>query len=561
MTEKTFQVGVGNTTIEQWDFSDPTPETGINGVIQNNWAITAGSNSRPPAGVLRYQTSGSGNTTAFPNGVIDTTAIDSLTLTVELTDMNLGEAVVFQFGENGTDNMEVEFNVFTSNNVFTLDVEGNGTTLDSPAILDQDDFTGTIPLVVAVTWDFANNAMSYTVSGAATASGTTGAGNADLSGITAVNWFRPRGDTMEATGTYLNLNTVTIETVTSGLGNTTIEQWTFEPATPETGTNGMTQNNWSSNTGNNASVAAAGILRYQTDGNGNTPGFANGAIDTSTIDSLTLSVDFTDINLADQVVLQFGQDGTDNMEVELNVSAGNVLSLDIEGNGNTLDSADILDQDDFPDAIPLEVAVTWDFANNAMSYTVSGSATASETTGAGNADLSGITAVNWFRPKGGSMQTDGSYFDLDTVSIETTTDGLGETFAQWIARHSWDSLPDQEPDADPNTNGLANLLDYAMGYDPVASGSMAEEPRISIEAYNNEDHIVFTYQRDKRATETDLLVRISYDLVDWNLLAPSSWELTKQEIEASTNERITLRHPLTPAIEKAFFQLKAETNP
>jgi hypothetical protein len=105
------------------------------------------------------------------------------------------------------------------------------------------------------------------------------------------------------------------------------------------------------------------------------------------------------------------------MEVEFNEFSENAFSLDVEGGGNTLDSAIILNQADFSgSAIPLEVTTTWDFANNEISYSVTGSATASETI---SADLSSITSVNWFRPRGGDM-ANGTVLDLDAVTISTS---------------------------------------------------------------------------------------------------------------------------------------------
>jgi len=200
-----------------------------------------------------------------------------------------------------------------------------------------------------------------------------------------------------------------------GASAAVVEQWTFEGATPNIGTNGMDQDQWTTTAPN--SVPSAGVLRYATDGNGNSEPMAGGAIDPSTIDAVVLTIDLTDMNIGNQVVFQFGQTGgAGNMEVEFNTFANNQFTLDVEGGGTTLSPAAILDQDDFAGAIPLSVEVTWDFANNLMSYDVTGSATDSQSIAA---DLSGITSINNFRPRGGTMQADGTYLDLDTITIET----------------------------------------------------------------------------------------------------------------------------------------------
>ena len=191
-----------------------------------------------------------------------------------------------------------------------------------------------------------------------------------------------------------------------------IEQWTFDSLNPQTGINGMTQNNWTAAGPN--SVPSAGVLRYATGGNSDFAMMAGGAIATSTISSLTLTVDLTDMNIANQVVFQFGTTGgTGAMEVEFNTFGNSYFSLDVEGNGITLDPGSILRQDNFPGAIPLVVAVTWDFANSLMSYNVTGSATDSQSIAA---NLSAITSIDSFRVRGQASPT---YLDLDTVTIQT----------------------------------------------------------------------------------------------------------------------------------------------
>jgi hypothetical protein len=192
-----------------------------------------------------------------------------------------------------------------------------------------------------------------------------------------------------------------------------IEEWNFDAPDPQTGINGMTQNAWVDSAPN--SVPSTGVLRYATSGNGNAPPFPRGAIETSTIERAILTIDLADMVISGQVIFQFGQTGgAGNMEVEFNSDANGQFSLDVEGNGSTLASGVLLDRDDFPGAVPLLVTVTWDFANDQMSYAVSGSVTASESIAA---DLSGIARINWFRPRGGTM-LNGAFLDLDTVTIE-----------------------------------------------------------------------------------------------------------------------------------------------
>ena len=193
-----------------------------------------------------------------------------------------------------------------------------------------------------------------------------------------------------------------------------IEEWTFNGPNPQIGINGMTQNNCTTAAPN--SVPSAGVLRYATDGNGNSSPFAS-AIDTSTISSLTLTVDLTDMNLANQVSFQFGgTTGSKIMVAEFNNFNGE-FSLDMMG-GETdwSSSGTIFDQNTTADPTPFTVALTWDFANSLMSYSVSGTATKFDSSAA---DLSTLTSITNFRPRGGAMGTNGTYLDLNTVTIQT----------------------------------------------------------------------------------------------------------------------------------------------
>lgn len=201
-------VASAQTIINEWTFDSATTQTGINGMVQNNWT-TAAPNSVPSAGVLRYATDGNGNSSPFASA-IDTSTISSLTLTVDLTDMNLANQVAFQFGGSvGSKLMVAEFN--NVNGAFSLDMMGGETDWSSSGtIFDQNTTTDPTPFTVALTWDFENNLMSYSVSGTATKSDFSAA---DLSTLTSITNFRPRGGSMGDNGTYLDLNTVTIETI------------------------------------------------------------------------------------------------------------------------------------------------------------------------------------------------------------------------------------------------------------------------------------------------------------------------------------------------------------
>jgi hypothetical protein len=203
-----------STIVEQWTFDGANPETGINGTTVSTWTTTA-PNSVPSAGVLRYATSGNGSG-GVPS-TIDVASIDQLILTIDLANFYIGtdgtdtDQVVFQFIEDGAANIELELNVFTSGS-FSIDMEGFGATLSPDVVpgLASQTATGNGATLIVATWDFAVGSMSFEVSGAGTQTESlTGLSDPTLTQITG---FRPRGGNM-AHGTFLDLDTVTIETV------------------------------------------------------------------------------------------------------------------------------------------------------------------------------------------------------------------------------------------------------------------------------------------------------------------------------------------------------------
>lgn len=204
-----------STIVEQWTFDGASPQTGINGTTVDTWDPALPGNSVPSAGVLRYATSGNGSG-GVPS-TIDVASTDQLILTIDLADFYIGtdgsstDQVVFQFIEDGAANIELELNVFNSGS-FSIDMEGFGATLDPVVVagLASQTATGNGATLIVATWDFAVGSMSFEVSGAGTQTESlTGLSDPTLTQITG---FRPRGGNM-AYGTFLDLNTITIETV------------------------------------------------------------------------------------------------------------------------------------------------------------------------------------------------------------------------------------------------------------------------------------------------------------------------------------------------------------
>jgi len=208
--------------VEQWDFSGANPETGDNGTAISAWT-TASPNSVPSAGVLRYaDTTDSdwANSQLLPD--IDTSAIDKMIWTIKLADLKVSDGSVFRFttltSAGGDVRPELELTSWGAGPDYTFspDMEYNGNTDalgGSNIALTGSQLGG--PLTIVATWDFVDNTMTLQVGDNAPVSITPTANMADTIGT--ITGFRMYPRNIVA-GDYLDLDSVTIETVTAAAG-------------------------------------------------------------------------------------------------------------------------------------------------------------------------------------------------------------------------------------------------------------------------------------------------------------------------------------------------------
>jgi len=211
--------------IDEWTFTDGVaPQTSdILEKSMGNWDAALAGTSVPSAGLLRDATGGNSSGAFWGDNLGLEAMPDNVVLTVEILDINHTQRDYwFEFlGNDGTSNdLRLDINAF--NGGIVIDLWGAGTKYyDGPGpIFDTDDYTGAISLTVTATWDFANNTLSYTLSGDGV--GYTGAGSSafsdtqtvsgDLSAITNIKSMRVRGGTVGA-GEYIVLDKVTIATM------------------------------------------------------------------------------------------------------------------------------------------------------------------------------------------------------------------------------------------------------------------------------------------------------------------------------------------------------------
>lgn len=144
-------------------------------------------------------------------------------------------------------------------------------------------------------------------------------------------------------------------------------------------------------------------------------------------------------------------------------------------------------------------------------------------------------------------QTGGGGWSIDDLSLVGTLSPTAELFdfASWqAANFSLEELNDpaiSAPDADPDGDGAANLLEYALGRNPLAP-DFGIGPTASLVADESGMVLVLIFTRpDGGRPDLDYAVEISPDLNTWSAVSPENWTASSD----GTTETVTVQHPLT----------------
>jgi hypothetical protein len=123
------------------------------------------------------------------------------------------------------------------------------------------------------------------------------------------------------------------------------------------------------------------------------------------------------------------------------------------------------------------------------------------------------------------------------------------TYAAWIAR-ALSVGDDDEPTADVDHDGFANLLEFALGTDPTVRESV---PKFSLSSTDSETLQYETFPRPN-TTGVRLSLQVSSDLEAWEEVAEDTI-LTLTESESGA---VIYRFPRKAMDDGAFFRLQAE---
>ncbi len=147
--------------------------------------------------------------------------------------------------------------------------------------------------------------------------------------------------------------------------------------------------------------------------------------------------------------------------------------------------------------------------------------------------------LNWLEIASGALEAEQLYASWATL-MELTSDGVDSAY-----------------DGDPDRDGMANLLEYALGSDPMVNDAALFLPRSSVSTEDGIDYLNLTYRRRSDAAERGLsyVVGSGTDLTSGNLTTPTE-EVESVTIDADF-EAVTNRIPID-SNPRGFMRLKVQ---
>ena len=137
---------------------------------------------------------------------------------------------------------------------------------------------------------------------------------------------------------------------------------------------------------------------------------------------------------------------------------------------------------------------------------------------------------------------------FDEVTVTATSPG--QTFAAWLAGYPALTGANALATADPDFDGLNNLLEYALGSSPISAAS-ANLPVVGKETVAGTDYLTLTYDKDPSKTDLTYQVQVATDPA-----ATATWT-DVSDVLTGTSGNIEHRKASVPiAAGKKFLHLK-----
>jgi hypothetical protein len=133
------------------------------------------------------------------------------------------------------------------------------------------------------------------------------------------------------------------------------------------------------------------------------------------------------------------------------------------------------------------------------------------------------------------------------------------TYAQWAAAAFPPATPaaDREPAADPNRDGILNLLAYAFRLDPLADAH-AGAPRQRVDTQGHAPELLYQFRRNLHATDLEYIVELGDNLSGWTAYAGALAVLAADPDGDGGAEWVEARVAAPVAGNRQFLRLRVE---
>jgi parallel beta-helix repeat protein len=158
--------------------------------------------------------------------------------------------------------------------------------------------------------------------------------------------------------------------------------------------------------------------------------------------------------------------------------------------------------------------------------------------------------------------TNTAVFFNSPYSTATLTTSLG--YLDWQESFGW-SASASLPDADPNGNGVPNLLEYALALDPLST----TPPALPLVGWDtgrpNGPWLTFSYRHNKSATDLTYEIWSSTDLKNWTLQNADGATVIAETVNLDADgdgktELLRTRNKVDPTETKRFYKLGIRKN-
>ncbi|MEJ6643041.1 MAG: hypothetical protein QNL33_07255 [Akkermansiaceae bacterium] len=171
--------------------------------------------------------------------------------------------------------------------------------------------------------------------------------------------------------------------------------------------------------------------------------------------------------------------------------------------------------------------------------------------------LAGTTSVTSFTLANGNIGNSKDRWNIEGIEIEYTIQYPSENdYPTWVSQYGLEGN-DALPSADPENDGYANLLEFALGMNPTLADSGSKESNFTEQ---EADSTYFLYQYERRTNHLGL--GLSYNLIETTDLntpiAESSFDVTIGSPRDGF-ETVTTRYLISDLLK--FIQLEVQLDP